>query len=103
MSFRNASDALIKATNKVFGQTVTYERASDSVEADITAIITNQYVEIEGVGSHKPIARIKLDDLDETPDEGDAITTADGDEYEVIVVQSDPSRNEATLILKKIN
>jgi hypothetical protein len=101
MSFRSASDALIKATNNVFGQTVTYIRLSDAEETDLTGIFSNQYVEIDGVGSHKPTLRFKLDDLDETPVEGDTLEV-DSDTYEVIVAQTDSTRNEATLILKKV-
>lgn len=101
MSFRNATDALLKATNKVFGQTVTYERASDSVATDILMVLSNQFVEIDGVGSHKPVGRIKLDDLDETPEEGDLINTEDDEEYVVLVVQTNPPNNEATLILRR--
>jgi hypothetical protein len=101
MSFKNATDALIKATNKVFGETVTYTRASDSVATDLIGILTNQYIEIDGVASNKPTIRFRLDELEETPVEGDTIDRENGSSYEVQIVQTDDPKNEVLLILKR--
>lgn len=100
MSFRNAQDALIKAAHKVFGEDVIYTYASDSSTSQIKGVFDNAFIEVNGVSTKKPVLRIRLDDLDAEPVEGDTISL---NSVEYLVRDHEPdSYGSTTLILEKI-
>lgn len=73
MSFSDAADAVLKATNRTFGTTCTYTYLAGGTSS-ISGVFDNAFVEIEGFITKKPTLRIRLADLDSDPVEGDEVT-----------------------------
>lgn len=99
MSFKNAQDAVLKATNKVFGDDVIYTYASDSTTAEIKGVFDNAFIEINGISTKKPILRIRLADLAAEPADTDTATI---NSVVYIVRDHEPDNfGGTTLILEK--
>lgn len=99
MSFSNASSALIKATNKVFGTSVVYTYLAGGPTSTITGVFDNAFVEVQGFNTLKPVFRIRLADLTADPVEGDTLSI-NSVGYTVMNSQPD-SFGASTLILEK--
>lgn len=100
MSFKTLEETVVEQTQSVIGnREATYIHAN-LVETDITIIFDNAFVEIEGVSSRRPIARINLADLPAVPGKGDTLVIEEVT-YRVLMSEAD-SFGASVLILQKV-
>lgn len=101
MSFKKATDALLKNTTKVFGSTVQYTHKPTNVVATIKAIFDHAFVDVNGVASRRPVLRVVLADLALVPKEGD-LASVDSLNFRVAEPYQPDTHGEAVLILERI-
>lgn len=99
MSFRTLEEAVLSATNDVFGQDVEYTPYGEDA-VTIKGVFDNAWIESQGVGSVHPVLRIKLSDLDASPGKGDSVSISDVN-YRVLESRAD-AYGGSTLILQKV-
>lgn len=74
MGFRDLADTVVGLCNKVFGEDFVSYTPSGGSPNSIRAVFSNDFVEVEGVVSLKPILRVQLSELENSPAKGDAVT-----------------------------
>lgn len=95
----DAFDSVFKTVNKVFGTEIEYSYLSGGTST-IRGVFDNEFVEIDGVGSRKPILKnVRRSDLTANPVEGDTLDI-NGVSYTVVESQAD-SVGTLILILEK--
>lgn len=98
MSFKTLSEAVLGATNKVFGDSYSYTPYGGA-PVSIQAVFGSAWVDVEGSISLKKTLRIKLSDLPNAPAKGDLVNVETVD-YRIMESHED-GFGGSTLILQK--
>lgn len=99
MSVKTLTDAVVRLTGDVWGQTVTYTPNAGS-PVSIKGIFNNSWVDVEGVVTLKPVLRIKISDLLSSPAKGDVVLIS-ASNYRVMESRLDEFGG-STLVLQKV-
>jgi hypothetical protein len=101
MSFRNLTKSVVRLCQKVLGEEILYTHfGGESETIAIDGVFSNEWAEVEGIISFRPILRVNLEDLSASPYPGDQVEVRDIT-YRVAESRED-GNGGSTLILKRI-